>query len=139
MSNENESIYPSLKQKLKSSLQWLRHHNHHNHNQQISSVPITPHSTPVSSLKTFKHKCRNLITRIGHDFPNHRHSHSHNYNFVHRRRRSIDFRYNPLSYALNFDNGGEDSQIDEFPNRNFTSRLPRSPSAATLREIMAYT
>nr|KJB53953.1 hypothetical protein B456_009G012500 [Gossypium raimondii] len=139
MSNENESIYPSLKQKLKSSLQWLRHHNHHDHNQHISSVPITPHSTPISSPKTFKHKCRNLITRIGHDFPNYRRNHNPNYNFIHRRRRSIDFQYNPSSYALNFDNGGEDSQINEFPNRNFTSRLPRSPSAATLREIMAYT
>ncbi|TYI79294.1 hypothetical protein E1A91_D05G012800v1 [Gossypium mustelinum] len=139
MSNENESIYPSLKQKLKSSLQWLRHHNHHDHNQQISSVPITPHSTPISSPKTFKHKCRNLITRIGHDFSNYRRNHNPNYNFIHRRRRSIDFQYNPSNYALNFDNGGEDSQINEFPNRNFTSRLPRSLSAATLREIMAYT
>lgn len=133
----NESISPTLKQKLKYSLRWLHHHNHQDHNQEISNVPTTPHSTPVSSPKTFKHKCRNLINCIGHYTFNHRRNDSHNYNFIHGRRHSMDFRYNPSSYALNFDKGCEDSQFDEFPNRNFTSRLLRSPSASTLREITA--
>lgn len=45
------------------------------------------------------------------------------------RRNSADFRYDPLSYALNFDH--DDSRIDEldqYPLRKFSSRLPPFPS-----------
>ncbi|KAG0464006.1 hypothetical protein HPP92_020075 [Vanilla planifolia] len=40
-----------------------------------------------------------------------------------------EFRYDPLSYALNFDEGGEgeDGHAEEFPYRNFSSRLPATP------------
>ncbi|XWS17041.1 hypothetical protein CRYUN_Cryun33cG0033600 [Craigia yunnanensis] len=152
MSRENEPSSPnspaSLKQKLKSSLRlpWLRHHSYH-HDQSASSTPLpTPspshgdnnHNKPRLSRTSsstwltspdFKDKCRNLINRIGHGHgPGHRHSHSHG------RRHSADFRYDPSSYALNFDEGSEDSQLDEFPLRNFTARLPPSPTATTSRE-----
>ncbi|XWS27130.1 hypothetical protein CRYUN_Cryun26dG0089600 [Craigia yunnanensis] len=157
MSTENEPTSPispaSLKQKLKSSLRlpWLRHHHHQ---RTALSASTTPRSTPSPSPKAnvhnkprlsttssstlkspeFKDKCRNLINRIGHGHgPGHRHSHNHG------RRHSADFRYDPSSYALNFDEGCEDSQLDEFPFRNFTARLPPSPTATTSREITAYT
>ncbi|XVE71571.1 hypothetical protein DITRI_Ditri10aG0161900 [Diplodiscus trichospermus] len=168
-SSENEPSSPispsSLKQKLKSSLRlpWLRHHSHHHHHQgEVQSASTTPLPTPstpsptasnhnkprlsrTSSSSTwvkspeFKDKCRNLINRIGHG-PGHRHSHSHGHGHSHGRRHSADFRYDPSSYALNFDEGSSDSQLDEFPLRNFTSRLPQSPTAtSSSREMTAYT
>ncbi|KAH7671894.1 hypothetical protein IHE45_09G017700 [Dioscorea alata] len=49
----------------------------------------------------------------------------------HRRRHSGDFRYDPLDYALNFDDGGDadDAYLagDLSKYRNFSSRLPASP------------
>ncbi|KAL0910307.1 hypothetical protein M5K25_021275 [Dendrobium thyrsiflorum] len=45
-------------------------------------------------------------------------------------RRGIgEFRYDPLSYALNFDEGGEEEsdEADGFRYRNFSSRLPATP------------
>ncbi|XP_044958438.1 uncharacterized protein LOC123409647 [Hordeum vulgare subsp. vulgare] len=46
-----------------------------------------------------------------------------------------EFRYDPLSYALNFDDGpSDDSDADAddaaFRHRNFSSRLPPSPTPA---------
>ncbi|XBI13555.1 hypothetical protein VPH35_140279 [Triticum aestivum] len=52
-----------------------------------------------------------------------------------RRRRCVaamgEFRYDPLSYALNFDEGGSDD--DAFRYRNFNSRLPPLPTPAARR------
>ncbi|MBC2899722.1 hypothetical protein CFC21_112545, partial [Triticum aestivum] len=47
-----------------------------------------------------------------------------------------EFRYDPLSYALNFDDGGSgdgDHEAEDaaFPYRNFSSRLPPSPTPAS--------
>ncbi|XP_037462281.1 uncharacterized protein LOC119333509 [Triticum dicoccoides] len=48
-----------------------------------------------------------------------------------------EFRYDPLSYALNFDDGssgdsdGADGEDAAFRNRNFNSRLPPSPVPAS--------
>ncbi|KAF6147618.1 hypothetical protein GIB67_031609 [Kingdonia uniflora] len=58
-----------------------------------------------------KEKCRNLFCRMG------------------RSRRSADFRYDPLSYALNFDEGVEDDEFDDNDvfHRSFSARLPMSP------------
>ncbi|KAK1323462.1 hypothetical protein QJS10_CPA02g01195 [Acorus calamus] len=88
----------------------------------------------AQELPELRDKCRNLISRIG-------------------RGRSTavgrtgggDFRYDPLSYALNFDEGDDDDDslaADEFRYRNFSSRLPASPlpppvaaTAAQPREI----
>ncbi|EMS51221.1 hypothetical protein CFC21_100281 [Triticum aestivum] len=47
-----------------------------------------------------------------------------------------EFRYDPLSYALNFDDGGcddgdADAEDAAFRHRNFNSRLPPSPVPAS--------
>ncbi|XP_071699176.1 uncharacterized protein [Rutidosis leptorrhynchoides] len=63
-------------------------------------------------IPEIKDKCRNMFGG-----KNHR-----------RRRSSTDFKYDPLSYALNFE---EDSSVyheDEEPLKDFSSRLPLSPS-----------
>lgn len=63
-------------------------------------------------LLEFGGKCRILASRIS------RHHHS-------RRK----FGYDPLSYALNFDEGrdGDEASGGELPHRAFLSRLPPSP------------
>ncbi|GMJ15638.1 hypothetical protein HRI_005233000 [Hibiscus trionum] len=145
MSGENEPT--SLKQKLKSSLRlpWLRHTSLHQllmacASSASSTTPIpAPSSSPKENnhdsprqsrssstcLKSpeLKDKYRNFINRIGN-------GHLRNHSFGNSRRSSADFRYDPLSYALNFDEGWCDSQYDEFPYRNFSARLPPSPTAA---------
>ncbi|KAL5185201.1 hypothetical protein HKD37_17G048744 [Glycine soja] len=56
----------------------------------------------------------------------------------HRQSQSADFSYDPSSYALNF----EDDSPQEFPFRNFSSRLPSSPSPVDYstggKEIVGY-
>ncbi|PIA49951.1 hypothetical protein AQUCO_01300589v1 [Aquilegia coerulea] len=87
-----------------------------------SSIITT--SSP-SSLFQFK----DLFSRIGKAVP-------------HRRRsNSTDFKYDPLSYALNFDQGSQDfydnnniNIDDDFPIRSFTSRLPASPPPANAHQ-----
>ncbi|XP_039033427.1 uncharacterized protein LOC120169321 [Hibiscus syriacus] len=143
---QNEPI--SLKQKLKSSLRllWLRRRRRHHHHHQLSTVsastniPLSQfspspkdnnHESPRQSCSStaclkspeLKDKYRNLVNRIGNN-------HLRNHSFGHTRRSSADFRYDPSSYALNFDEGRDDSQYDEFTYRNFSARLPPSPPAA---------
>ncbi|KAA8521622.1 hypothetical protein F0562_012295 [Nyssa sinensis] len=61
-------------------------------------------------LPEIRGKCRNVISRMGRN-----------------RRHSADFSYDPLSYALNFDEGAaEDADDYESPVRNFSLRLPSS-------------
>ncbi|XP_047060765.1 uncharacterized protein LOC124667542 [Lolium rigidum] len=52
-----------------------------------------------------------------------------------------EFRYDPLSYALNFDDGGSDDSDEAadaaFRYRNFSSRLPSSPKPAAARRLTA--
>ncbi|KAA0064610.1 DNA ligase [Cucumis melo var. makuwa] len=67
----------------------------------------------TSDLPELRGMCRSLVARIS--WPSRRRYHH-----------SADFRYDPSSYALNF----EDEQVrddNEFPIRDFTSRLPASP------------
>ncbi|KAL2927267.1 hypothetical protein RDABS01_019272 [Bienertia sinuspersici] len=42
-----------------------------------------------------------------------------------RRSNSSEFKYDPLSYSLNFED--DDSHLDEYPLRDFCSRLAPSP------------
>ncbi|KAG0454515.1 hypothetical protein HPP92_023807 [Vanilla planifolia] len=69
--------------------------------------PAPPRSSEV------KERCRALISRIGRP----------------PRRYEGEFRYDPMSYARNFDEGGEDGSADEerFRFRDFASRLPSTP------------
>ncbi|KAG1327087.1 hypothetical protein COCNU_01G010210 [Cocos nucifera] len=68
----------------------------------------------AQELPEIKDRCCSLISRMGR-----------------QRRQSSDFRYDPLSYALNFDEGFEDDALadEEFRYRSFSSRLPASPPA----------
>ncbi|XP_006656299.1 uncharacterized protein LOC102713371 [Oryza brachyantha] len=55
-----------------------------------------------------------------------------------RRVAAGEFGYDPLSYALNFDEGGDDDDGDAdagaaFRYKNFSSRLPPSPAAPAQR------
>ncbi|CAM0909204.1 unnamed protein product [Alopecurus aequalis] len=48
-----------------------------------------------------------------------------------------EFRYDPLSYALNFDEGSDDNgdEAEAFRYRNFSSRLPPSPAPTAARRL----
>lgn len=51
--------------------------------------------------------------------------------FNRNRKVSGDFRYDPISYALNFDGGEDDADVaqeERLRFKNFSSRLPASPS-----------
>ncbi|KAK7347161.1 hypothetical protein VNO80_21688 [Phaseolus coccineus] len=62
-----------------------------------------------------KEKCCNFINRIG---------------GRHRRRHSADFRYDALSYALNFeDDASDERSVDDL--KSFSARLPASPPPKT--------
>ncbi|PKA62452.1 hypothetical protein AXF42_Ash009338 [Apostasia shenzhenica] len=67
----------------------------------------------ASDFPEIKSRCKGLLASIGKP----------------SRRNCGEFRYDPLSYALNFDQGGEDDAVswEEFRSRNFSSRLPASP------------
>ncbi|XP_062010907.1 uncharacterized protein LOC133727331 [Rosa rugosa] len=138
-----------LKKKLRSSLCIIpcftnsKSHHHHHHHQGSATAPTTPQgcsasgrsrddlgllrpsdaslSTPKSArshhhheFSELKDKCRKVIGRMG------RHS---------GRRHSGDFKYDELSYALNFDHEDPNMDDDSFPLRNFSARLPHSPPA----------
>ncbi|GAB2275407.1 hypothetical protein Dimus_010169 [Dionaea muscipula] len=108
----------------------------HRHNEYSSSVPsaaaalqhqldvqdksrlIRSASTWIRSTKPeIKDKCANLLSRIGKGYRGRR-----SYT-----KKAAYFRYDPLSYALNFEDD-DVSRLDEFPLRNFSARLPPSPT-----------
>ncbi|XP_078439269.1 uncharacterized protein LOC144709567 [Wolffia australiana] len=73
----------------------------------------------VDEIPEIKEKCRSLASRIGRS-----------------RRNSADFRYDPLSYARNFDEGpsfdDEDEASPTNPQlRSFSARLPPTPPHPT--------
>lgn len=70
----------------------------------------------AQELPGIRGKCRGLISRIGKN----------------RRHHSTDFRYDPFSYALNFDGGPDfdedgDGSSSPYKYKSFSSRLPASP------------
>lgn len=70
-------------------------------------VWVKPHD---HSLLEIKDKCRAMLGLAG---------------AKHRRHSSVEFRYDPLSYAMNFEDGFDCD--DEAPLRNFAARLPPPP------------
>ncbi|XP_038890730.1 homeobox protein MOX-2 [Benincasa hispida] len=138
-SNEHKgnSSPSSLKEMLKSSLCLsccLRkhrnghhhHHHHHHHHRRMSISSDGDSPGPLMRCSSAKDKSRSrespeikdrrphFISRLG------RHGRRHS--------ASADFRYDALSYALNFDEGYDEGHVDDdFPLRNFSSRLPASP------------
>ncbi|KAE9602336.1 hypothetical protein Lal_00050240 [Lupinus albus] len=68
----------------------------------------------ITAFPHLKEKCTNFISRIGR----------------HHRRHSADFHYDPLSYALNFeDNAADDRSVHDL--KSFSARLPSSPPSKT--------
>ncbi|XP_058727046.1 uncharacterized protein LOC131598467 [Vicia villosa] len=94
----------------------------------IPKTPISPTSSSSSPCSWFKKsppsnvsdysrvRGKSLRTRVGRKHGHHRQSHS------------ADFSYDPLSYALNFEN--ENAQ-DDIPIKDFSSRLPQSPPSSS--------
>ncbi|XWS72713.1 hypothetical protein CRYUN_Cryun02cG0064200 [Craigia yunnanensis] len=110
----NESCnFPSprerVKEKMKSSICCFRSTPHIEGAVPLEQFEEVKSRTPRSPY--IKEKCKNLIARIGKGGRKH-------YN-------SSDFSYDPMSYALNFED--ESSRADELPIINFTSRLPATP------------
>ncbi|KAJ7958551.1 Interleukin-2 receptor subunit beta like [Quillaja saponaria] len=120
----------SLRHKLKASICCFSSHNnvHANHeqlhHQDYSFKPRTPRmpKSPYAWLKKsmanespdFRGRsARFIISRSG--WRSHRHFHS------------VDFSYDPSSYALNFEDDTRLTDAEDFPLRNFSSRLPASP------------
>ncbi|KAJ9184061.1 hypothetical protein P3X46_007842 [Hevea brasiliensis] len=127
---------PSLKDRLKSSICCFAAHD--NLPESLDSVDDgsrrtqTPRS-PYAWLKStaqdleIRDKCWGLIGRRGKN---------------RRRHNSADFRYDPASYSLNFDD--DNKREDELPLNNFMARLPatpeRLPAVGTTRcELFAWT
>lgn len=124
----------SFKKKLKSTLSiaggcFGATNNHPQSLPEQPSSPTSPNETSTQSptktksprlartLSKSHEKCKNLIHRIGEG--------------KHIRRHTTDFHYDPSSYALNFDRGEEDENVNRFPLHNFSSRLPHSPPSST--------
>ncbi|KAG0491943.1 hypothetical protein HPP92_005004 [Vanilla planifolia] len=113
---------PSLRQKIRSAICFsccFRGAETEEEKQAIGPSFIRSSSTWIRAkageIPEIKEKCRGLISRIGKP----------------SRRGYGDFKYDPLSYKLNFDEGGEDYEADsaeEFFHRNFSSRLPPTPA-----------
>ncbi|KGN55462.1 hypothetical protein Csa_012581 [Cucumis sativus] len=108
----------SFTHKLKSPISCFRP----DHDPELHDNPSSPTSPALKSMTSdlpeLRGMCRSLVARIS--WPSRRRYHH-----------STDFRYDPSSYALNF----EDEQLrydDEFPIRDFTSRLPASPPHVNL-------
>ena len=133
----------SLREKLKSSMCCFTGMVHHdpldhgcNYNKLDINTPRTPRSptTPVSPSGTLSWlKKSPLSSEYGQGEPPRvrgrslrdriRRHHHHHHHHHHRTSQSADFSYDPSSYALNFENEGP----EEYPLRNFSSRLPASP------------
>lgn len=85
-------------------------------------------------------RCGAIVSRFG--------KNAHQQHQQQRRRHhhgSADFRYDPLSYALNFDDGpdfdeeadGEPASPSQYRYRSFSSRLPQSPPMPPVRAVPA--
>lgn len=137
--NSAMSSPPSFKTKLKHSLLFSCCFRRHRR-QVLDSPP--PSSTVTASsddkptviwLKKkvashefkdeIKDKCITVFSRIGNASRG-----------KHKRHSSAEFRYDPLSYSLNFEDGFDCD--DEAPLRNFSSRLPPSPPPPPHVKIM---
>ncbi|XP_040996254.1 uncharacterized protein LOC121242476 [Juglans microcarpa x Juglans regia] len=134
--HRNNNSSPSFKQKFKSSLFCFPKSPHHHRGETVtSSVEKKPRLVRSNSLWTKsrpegsdhhhdipepKHRCKNFISRMGSGRK-------------HARRHSADFKYDALSYALNFEE--EDARSEDFPYRDFTARLPRTPPSTDVYNI----
>ncbi|PIN08647.1 hypothetical protein CDL12_18775 [Handroanthus impetiginosus] len=107
------SFKDKLKQSLCFSCCFRRRHRLHEH-LALQSPPLPSGDSQDYSLSEIKEKCRSMLGISG------RHK---------RHSPAAEFRYDPLSYALNFEDGFDFD--DEAPLRNFSARLPPSPPVPT--------
>ncbi|XP_021809091.1 basic-leucine zipper transcription factor A [Prunus avium] len=98
----------SFSSSSKSRSSHHHHHHHHNHHPHHHG-----HHNSHYEFAELKDKCKSLIGRMGRSHTARRHS------------ASADFKYDALSYALNFDH--EEANIEDYPFRSFSARLPPSP------------
>lgn len=139
--NERLECTPSLRYKLKHTIcSCFKHHPaDYDHLHDESQSPPTSHhrltrtssaggmtSSKSEEFLNLKHKCRTLMSRMGNTTPR-------GGNKYHRKSQSTDFRYDPLSYALNFED--DDALMDAYPYLNFSARLPRSPPRGPLSVV----
>ncbi|KAL8497752.1 hypothetical protein ACS0TY_021184 [Phlomoides rotata] len=119
----NPSSPLSLKHRLKQTLCFSccfgRRHDHHlplHHSPSSDENPtviwVETTGSDNHSLSGIKEKC---CTIFGISGPKHK-----------RHSSAVEFRYDPLSYALNFEDGFD--YDDEAPLKSFAVRLPPSPS-----------
>lgn len=111
---------PSIKTKIKQSLCFSccfrRLHHLRLHSPQSPSddnpalIWVRTEGPRDHSLSEIKEKCRSMLGLPA---------------GKHKRHSSVEFRYDPLSYALNFEDGFDCD--DEAPLKNFAARLPPSP------------
>ncbi|CAK8563522.1 unnamed protein product [Lathyrus sativus] len=119
MEEEDFTLEPphSLKYKLKSSLCFSCCFSHRRVKPRIvrSSSLGTRDKSRSTEFSHLKEKCSNFISRLSR----------------HRRRHSADFHYDPLSYALNFE---DDAHGEKSVNnlKSFSARLPASPPSTPL-------
>ncbi|XP_054806230.1 uncharacterized protein LOC129310105 [Prosopis cineraria] len=116
----------SFKDKLRSSLCFLCCFHHHDHHHRHTVKPKLVRSSSLQhrpsrsyDLPHLKEKCSNFISRIGR----------------HRRRHSADFQYDALSYALNFEDDAMDEDRPAGDFRNFSARLPLSPTSKVSSDL----
>ncbi|CAK8569989.1 unnamed protein product [Lathyrus sativus] len=129
----------SIKNKLKNTICCFTGNIHHHDSSfeegegfynklRIPKTPISPPGSTCSSSLWFKKsppcngsefsrvRGRSIRALVGLKHGHHRQSHS------------ADFSYDPLSYALNFEN---ESAQDDVPMKAFSSRLPQSPPSSS--------
>ncbi|XAR66810.1 hypothetical protein NMG60_11013154 [Bertholletia excelsa] len=107
---DEQCTSPSLKDKLRQTLCLSCCFRNSRRESLVSPTSSDYRPTLVRASSEIRDKCRHLINRIGR-------------NQQRRNTSSADFRYDPLSYSLNFD----EADLDEAPLQNFSSRLPSSP------------
>lgn len=123
-----DSSPPSLKHKLKQTLCFSccfgRRHDHHLPLHHTPPSPSDENPTVVwvetkgsdnHSLTEIKERC---CTMFGISGSKHK-----------RHSTAVEFRYDPLSYALNFEDGFD--YDDEAPLKSFVAKLPPSPPVPT--------
>ncbi|KAI4328588.1 hypothetical protein L6164_020928 [Bauhinia variegata] len=111
----------SLRHKFKSSIFCFSATIHDYHQPQQQPQPICYKKSGQESPESYRFRCRRFVSRMCHKH--------------HRRIQSAEFSYDPSSYALNFE---DESRVEEFPFRDFASRLPPSPSNPPVRPIIGF-
>ncbi|KAL9230285.1 hypothetical protein vseg_005658 [Gypsophila vaccaria] len=115
--------YPTDDDDVHKILHFSDHKHRHHHHHHVNNLP----TWFKSELPELKDRCANIFS--GKFGRNNRHRDGNH--------QQVEFRYDPLSYALNFEDA--DSRLhDQFrPHRNFSSRLPPSPEASSEKRVVS--